>query len=357
MRVFQNVPVMPFQELLAAGAGGSPHRGGPAWPDWESAGEARHHRLGRPVDHPPRWEGEAFAPFEAPAAWGGPIVGHFGHQVAEFSSRILVTRHAAPERTLLFAGRAEAPWVSMQTVPAFVRAILAWFDVPPKRARLVTAPLEVASLAVCGQEEQFGTLPPSARYLDLLDDLVRRKLGAGDPRVPTYVSRRSMPARFAGEAYLEAWLAASGFRIVHPDRLGLIDQLRAYRAADPLIFAEGSALHGLQLLGRLPARAVVVNRRPGTRLARFQVEPRVASLVYVDAVDALFYPLAANGLSLRHQGMGQLNAERLTAQLAAAGVAPSEPWHPADFAAAEAEDLAAWRAQQAGREIAEDRFA
>ena len=51
--------------------------------------------------------------------------------------------------------------------------------------------------------------------------------------------------------------------VVHPETLGLKDQLEIYLGANALILAEGSAQHGLELLGvHAHKPVVVICRRP-----------------------------------------------------------------------------------------------
>ena len=57
---------------------------------------------------------------------------------------------------------------------------------------------------------------------------------------------------FAAEILLEMVLQERGVRVVHPETLPLEEQLSIYLGADALIVAEGSAQHGLELLGYHP---------------------------------------------------------------------------------------------------------
>jgi hypothetical protein len=75
------------------------------------------------------------------------------------------------------------------------------------------------------------------------------------PRPPisekVYVSRSKIRhgGSFLGERYIESLLAAEGFDIFHPEDWSLPAQMHRYRHAGLLVFPEGSACHGVELLG------------------------------------------------------------------------------------------------------------
>ncbi len=277
---FRDVVVVPYSDLLDRWRDGEIHRGGPIWPDWEAQVAARHGRGGRPIDVRPA-DPEGPISVAGPMAWGGAIVDAFGHQVADFSARLLATVQARPDLPIAFASRPDLGYVDLASAPGYFRSILEWFGVTPDRVRIITTPTRATELFVAPQAEQLGGPGPEAGYLDALDALADERLGpAGrDPRM-LYVSRAAMEARFAGEPYLETVLGAAGVRVLRPESLPLTAQLQDYRAAADIVFAEGSALHALQLLGHVGADVGVLERRPGTRLAEASLRPRVRDLTY-----------------------------------------------------------------------------
>jgi hypothetical protein len=60
--------------------------------------------------------------------------------------------------------------------------------------------------------------------------------------------------------------------------------MQHYAQAGLLIFTEGSAIHGRQLLGRIDQDITILRRRKGSRMARGQMAPRCRSLRYIDTV-------------------------------------------------------------------------
>ena len=99
---FHDVVVVPYTDLLDRWRDGEIHRGGPMWPEWERQVGARHRRAGSPVDVRPA-EPEGPIDEAGPMAWGGAIVDQFGHQVADFSARLLATAQARPDLPVAFA--------------------------------------------------------------------------------------------------------------------------------------------------------------------------------------------------------------------------------------------------------------
>ena len=260
------------------------------WPAFGDQIEARHCRRGKPVDTEPHADANSAMELE-PMAWAGPIVRHFGHQVGDFSMRLYPTLLSWPAAVMAFGVHPQSAYRSIQDTPTHFREVLAWFGIPEARVRIVCEPTVAAELFVTPQAEQIYGPGPGPDYLDRLDDLVTRRLGKPIRQGAVYVSRAGMPARFAGERYLERALALAGARIIQPEKMSLLVQLRAYVSAERLIFAEGSALHGTQLLGRSLGDVTVLERRGGWHLGKTSVEPRAQSLHYADVTRGLIHGL------------------------------------------------------------------
>ena len=340
---FRDMVVVPYAGLLDRWQDGDWHRGGPAWPDWEQQVSARHCRGGRPMDiHPDAPEGP-LTHLDA-LAWGGGIDVQFGHQVADFSARLLPTMLARPDLPIAFASKPERGWQTLADTPSFFRAILDWFGLPPERLHLVNEPSLVGELFVVPQGEQLDGPGPSAAYLDALDENADRQMGEAPARHETvlYVSRAGIPARFAGEVELERALGAAGVRIMRPETLPLPEQLRAYRESRRMVFAEGSAIHTLQLLGRIDTEVGVLVRRGGKRIARPSLLPRVRSVAYEDATHGLLHGIAPSGRYAHHRGLSLLREEEVPAAFERLGIDLSRTWDAAGFRRSRDEDVLAW---------------
>lgn len=297
---FDDLVVHPAQQLLAGVHGGSVHCAGPEWPTAAGPDWIRHCRgePPRPVDDPPRPAAGPVAWLDEECLWGGCAVDHFGHFVAEFVHRILPAVRTLPHLPLLLAAPPRgAP------VPGFVQAVLQHLGVS-ERVRWVAQPCRVRRLWVFPQQEVLGGGPPSAAYLDLLDELLASQGAAPavDPR-PLFVSRARQAKGLAGEALLDRFFAEQGARVLHPEALPLPEQLAAYRAHRRLIFSEGSALHALQLLGRLPRTRVTVLQRRRQPMGEAFVGARVRRLRQVPLGGDLVSRLRVRGHPAAHAGL------------------------------------------------------
>jgi hypothetical protein len=347
VETFRDVVVVPYSDLLDRWRDGEIHRGGPIWPDWEAQVAARHRRGGRPIDVRLA-DPEGPVTEAGPMAWGGAIADAFGHQVADFSTRLLATRRLRPDLPIAFATRPDLGYTDMASAPGYFRAILDWLGVPPERVRVITEPTLVSELIVVPQAEQLSGPGPDTAYLDALDRIADERLGppVRDDRL-LYVSRAGMEARFAGESYLEDALRSAGVQVLRPETLPLAEQLRNYRAASSVVFAEGSALHTLQLLGRLDADVSVLERRPGTNLAQANLRPRVRGLTYEDVATKLICGVLPTGRAALPKGLSIADSERVLEVFAGRGVDLRPTWDDTAWSAARDADLLRWVETQA----------
>jgi hypothetical protein len=270
--------------------------GGPIWPDFYHQTAPRHCRNGRPVDRRPA-RTASLAPFRRPAIWGGYLDPAFGHLVAEQLTRLPLALADRPGDLVLFT---LDPKRTPETLPGFVWELFDWLGVPRRALRFVTEPRLAPELRVAPQAEMLGGVAPAADYLDLLDHLPARNGLAPQPRLPlVYVGRAGLAAQgrgaHLGEAYLIALLERLGVTVIDPGRMPLRAQMHIYLQAEVLVFSEGSALHGRELLGRIAQDIHVLMRRPGSALARAQLTPRCRSLAYHDVVAQLLTVQAAPG--------------------------------------------------------------
>ncbi len=341
----EDVVVTPFTDLLDRWQGREAHRGGPSWPDWDRRTAARHGQRGRPIDTRPAEPEDVLASLEA-AAWGGPLVRHYGHQIADFSTRLLAAARAYPDLDVLFATKPGFGWQAIADAPPWMRAILDWFGIDVARCRIVDEPICVRALVVAPQAEQVGGPGPDETYLDALLENTERQLG-GLPSVTdtvVYVSRAGMSSRFAGEAYLEEVLIGAGVQVLRPEAVSLPEQLRTYHAARRLIFAEGSALHTLQLTGRLAADVAVLERRAERRLAEENLKPRVTSLTYEGCLAEQIHGTLPTGAPARAQGISVLDEELLLGSLDRLGVTVADRWDRRRYETARDADVSEWLA-------------
>jgi hypothetical protein len=258
--------------------------GGPVWPDFDRQALVRMVRRGRYVDEPVTPSDGPHEVIRHPCVWGGYAIPHFGHLIADHLTRVLEGRVNRPQDVMLFLLR---PGQGVGDLPGYFWDLMDWYGVPRGQVRFVTVPLRVAELRCFAQAEPFQSSPPSPRYLDLLaQNAVRRGL-VPEVAPVVYVGRMGMLAQAkggaAGEGYLVEVLQRAGVRVLDPARAPLRAQLAAYAGAGVLIFAEGSAVHGRQLLGWLDQAIVVLNRRQGARMAEAALTARSRGVEYVEA--------------------------------------------------------------------------
>jgi hypothetical protein len=349
---FTDVVVSPFTELLDVGMGRSDHRGGPSWPDWEQQVAARLCRQGEPVDVEPL-QADPVASIDEPVAWGGPITDHFGHQVVDFSMRLIPALRDQPDTTFLFASAPRYQVPTIADAPPLFGQILDWLGVARSRARLIDRPTLVKSLDVAAQAEQLYGPGPSPSHLDVMDELVARRLHDAPRKDTVYVSRAGQHARFAGEAFVENALRSAGVTILRPETTPLARQLATYATAARLIFAEGSALHAFSLLGRVPGEVLVLKRGPGWNVGYEGLTPRATSATYVDPVSGFVAGLRPSGDIATEAGLAFIEPRLLGAQLH--DVVPrlgAGAWDAAAFRAAQASDALDWLGEPRTRHIA-----
>jgi hypothetical protein len=337
---FRDVLVTPYIELF----GRSAHRGGPRWPDWSNQTTARFCRRGVPIDDEPP-EMEPSSSLEDRVAWGGPVAYalgqvHFGHQIADFSTRLLPTLTELPDVRFAFGVKEEFQRepTSGEWMPPFFWEILDWYGISSERIDIIGEPTLAKRLVVAPQAEQIGGPGPQDWYLDLLDDHTASRLGRIERSGSLYVSRSTQPSHFAGEKYVERALQDRGFQVFYPETVTVEEQLRTFAAAESLIIAEGSALHLPQLMGRALGDVTVLVRHADWRLAKAELTPRARSLGYVDAVRGVLH---AKDLTLGGQALWRalyiLDADRLEA-----GLSLGSAWERKAFDAAVEADVAEW---------------
>jgi hypothetical protein len=340
---FRDVLVTPYTDLLSRPTGGKIHRGGPHWPQWASQTAARHCRDGAPVDDEPA-EAEPTVVVPGPLAWGGAITTHFGHQVMDFSTRLLPTLAELPGVRFAFSmsETLRERFRDWEQTPVFFREILGWYGVSREQVELIADPTLVERLVVAPQGEQQRR-PPEEWYLDLLDQHTAARLGEVEKSAGLYASRAGSPARFAGEAYLETVFERSGFRGLRPETVSIEEKVRAFAGADHIVFAAGSGVHNAQLLGRSLGDVTVLTRRAGGYMGRAVLEKRARSLRYVDAVKGEVHGLSSIGSSGRGRGLSIIDPESLLAALPI-----GDGWDPNEFDAAVEADVNEWvEAEQA----------
>ncbi|MCU0902520.1 MAG: glycosyltransferase family 61 protein [Tabrizicola sp.] len=337
LATFSDVPVMPFQRLWEHDP-----QGGPLWPDFERQTTARFCRKdGVPVDVPPTLE-PCQSEIKEASVWGGYIHPHFGHLVSEHLTRVLPSIHARPNDLVLFmTEQGRAP----ETIAPYFYDILQWYGLPRERIRIISQPTMVRQLSVVPQGEVLWGKAPDAGYLEMLEALPDRNNLNPVANEIVYVARTGLVTRgqgsHLGEGYLIKLLQDQGVTIFDPAGTGIREQLECYAGAKTLIFAEGSAIHGRQLLGRVQQDLYVLMRRV-RYLARPMMKARARRVTYVNSNGGILRVRDSANKGYPHLNAVFYQTEPLLACFDLVGLDLRAKWSQRDYLAAAMADAAQW---------------
>ena len=184
----REAPVQPFVDLLNRPAGGEAYCGGPLLLDPQRHWPLHHFRGDTAIDSPlaewADWEQQPER-VEARLFWCGPLAFHFGHQIADFGSRVLCSSLDPRGGELLWI-----PWRTPAQWPAlkhWQQQLLTYLNPGHKRLRLATAPLMARELIVWPQQARMRAAP-TAVHLEALS-WCERTIPKGFRSDVVYVSR------------------------------------------------------------------------------------------------------------------------------------------------------------------------
>ncbi|MCJ1903459.1 glycosyltransferase family 61 protein, partial [Paracoccus versutus] len=146
----------------------------------------------------------------------------------------------------------------------------------------------------------------------------------------------------AGERLLVEAMPRAGVAILDPGKETLMRQMALYAGARLVIFAEGSAMHGRQLLGRVDQKILVLRRRPQSRMAWAQLEPRCRKLKYALIIKAFAMPLPPQGVPVHPYGIAFYNKDPLLNTLRRNGIDITPYWDEEAYRQAMKVDAHAW---------------
>ncbi|MCW8109083.1 glycosyltransferase family 61 protein [Alteromonas ponticola] len=242
--------------------------------------------------------------------YGGPVFSNFGHFLAECVHRLRPYNYLseANVKGVIFQPKRRPEVVKLRfpILPPHFYDTLKYLGVPKSKVIIQTRAMSVSNLIVSEQESIFRSgLPVSEDYLQFLKFCERRAGIERDAQRPrkVYVSRTPFLLRgaLAGEAYIDKLMEENNFYVFRPEKFSLIEQLKIYKSADTLVFAEGGAVHVLELLGPLQADVHILQRRVHSPRVFAQIlSPRVNSTSYYSSVyelPSLFALKEANNIA------------------------------------------------------------
>lgn len=337
LNTFSDIPVVPTTHIDHRADGTC---GGPVWPDWKSRVAERHCRNQKPADQLPA-EQEPCGVFDLDHAfWCGHVDQHFGHQIADFSMRIIPSRFIDPKAKLVFSTGTKP------ALPWFVD-LMRWCNVEPGSLFVVQQPIMFRHLSVVGQPEQlWGAAAPAEEHLDVMDRFMATK-----PKLPVasdkivFVSRAAIHAsksRFAGERYIEQCVEEAGGFVFRPETASIAEQMTVYRSAKRLVFSQGSALHLLQLTGRGLGAVYILESRPGASNFLPFLQPRCKLVQLLNVAPRLIAGLNIYGEREDPAGIGIARPELLVQVFREAGLDIGPCFRNETFRRAALDDVVNW---------------
>lgn len=341
------VPIQSFQDVLA-GRSVNRREPGVLWPDFDTQTHARLWRNNRILCTRPDIDGTAPDIVAEPAVFVSMYDNHFGHMVAETVPRLPQSLAEAPDLPLYFS----CAWpTGIHHTSGMFRSVLDWLGVPRDRVRFIHKPTLFRELHIAAQAEHLDGPPPAEGYIDLLEARIAGRIAPVRPEGVTFVTRAGLAAhsgRHAGESYLVACLRELGVRIVYPEELPLPEQMRIYAQSRHLVFSEGSALHGRQLLGRTDQHISILRRRFRSDIARNQLAPRCASLTYVPCFGGSLHVTDEGGRGIGHAMASLFSIPPLLEHFEALGVPLGRIWNAGIYRQSRDHDVLEWIAAMYG---------
>lgn len=202
----------------------------------------------------------------------GPKYDHFGHIMAEMIHRILPSKLFFTETNkYLLVTTFDDCEPGVETLCPTYRQVLEFFEIDLESVLIISENSVIERLSISEQASNLGGVQ-TPWYLDALRDYSAHRLdqlhGSEVEHPKVYVSKSRIPhgGRILGASYVEELLSEEGFLIFYPEEAPLSVQLDTYRKASILIFEEGSACHGTELLGtEMLNRTFLIVRRMETR--------------------------------------------------------------------------------------------
>ncbi|MDF1854370.1 glycosyltransferase family 61 protein [Pseudooceanicola sp.] len=275
-------------------------------------------RKWRPLTTKPEKPGGALIKLKGKWIWGGVLWQHFGHFLAESTTRLWALDQIDDADGILFIPKRPAVG---EHLAGFQQGFVDQMgcDLP---IQVVTQPVRVEHLLVPGQGFGLGEI---IRGTDAYRDAVHARFAtniAAEGGEKLYISRSELGVGrggLIGETRLETYLAAEGYEIFHPQKHSLDVQVARYKAATHVIGAEGSALHMFAMVARPHQHVAVVLRRKSS--ASNFIEQHLASFggrepLAVQALRRIWMP---DGTKAKRMGLGELDFPQVERDLTAGG--------------------------------------
>ncbi|WP_227284069.1 glycosyltransferase 61 family protein [Boseongicola sp. H5] len=258
--------------------------------------------------------------------FGGVFYPHFGHFLAETTSRLwAIDRIGAidgivfyPKKRLTHEFR-----LMRQHVPFFARLGLGDLAL-----RAVQVPVQIDEIAF--PEPAFGIGEMSAgrpEYRRFMRDRLGQDI-APDGAEDIYISRSGLSSRrgrVVMETRIEDLMAAAGYRVYHPQDHGIDAQIAQYKAARRIVALDGSALHLAAMVVDPVTRVAIINRGPSMNIEDYLLQfRRFAGVepVRVEAIKGCWVP--SGGRFVKREAQAHVDFPTVGAALAKADFIPDD---------------------------------
>ena len=334
-------PVMTFRDVLVDRAA-SRQAPGAAWPEFDSQVHARQHQRGQIVCKPPDIKRDDAEIHTEPVIFASVYEDHFGHLTAETVPRLPQALSAHGDLPVVFT-RLRSDQSNGRSM--MFKSVMEWLRIPQGQVLFVERPTLFREVHIAAQGEHLNGPRTPVEYLELLEARIAPNLRPRSPRGVAFVTRAGLDHKMgthAAERYLVACLRDLGVRIIHPEALLLREQMKLYARARHLIFSEGSAIHGRQLLGRVDQSISILRRRRHSIMARGQMAPRCSALNYVPCFGGALHVTNRKGEHLHWAMKSLYNIEPLHRFFAGLGIKLAQAWRQEEYREIRDQDVLNW---------------
>lgn len=241
---------------------------------------------------------------EEPTIYGGLLFRHFGHVLAESIHRLW------PRFALKTLNSAKVAFslVNQAKVMPYMTEALNFHGLSKHDVIRIDEPMCFRRLFVGPQARQMAGPTLIDDYQAMLDPALafRAPIERRDRKL--YVSRLHYhhSGSFYGESWIARRLASEGFEIVFPETHSLTELVRMLRESSVAIFAEGSAIHALELCGSSTPEVFVIGRR---YLSKERFSPLLSNICSKWQVsDRLIFNAGLSDDRKKHSGVLDLRA-------------------------------------------------
>jgi hypothetical protein len=159
-------------------------------------------------------------------------------------------------------------------VPGWWFDVIKLFGLAPDDVVIIRSPTVVESLdfPIPGSMVGFDVEPWYIEYLERLSPGLTTEVPDRLYFGRTHLTRRG---NLMGESYYARQLERSGFVSVQPERYPVATQMAMVKQAETIVFAEGSSVYSVCLVGRTSTKFFMIPRRQhGQRLFVHHIRPR-----------------------------------------------------------------------------------